>query len=316
MVEIQRSLGALYLDRGQAVEAEAVLRSGLALALELNGPAHPSTLAVRRQLGLAYLQLGRLAEAEQALRAQHGPTEAALGPWHRETGLSLDALGRLALERGDTAAAITTFEQAVAVGRQPDGRYGLDYALADLAQALQAKGDREAARARFEEARRVRVARFGASHPAVGDLDRMMGELLLESGDVAAALPWLERADQLTRLGYGPEDPRSLRAQLALARAQAGSGEGESGADRLARFAAALPADAALAPLRWEAQAYAAQALCHDQDVAGGRRMLGALDAELLAARPEGGRLSREVAGLAATCSVRLNGPTAATAAR
>ena len=94
MVDIQRNLGALYLERGQAAEAESVLRTGLSLASDLHGAGHPVTLAVRRQLGLAYLQLGRLAEAEQALHAQHGPTETLLGPRHRETGHDPRRLGQ------------------------------------------------------------------------------------------------------------------------------------------------------------------------------------------------------------------------------
>jgi serine/threonine-protein kinase len=308
MVDIQRNLGGLYLDRGQAAEAEAQLRPGLALALELHGPNHPSTLAVRRQLGLAYLQLGRLAEAEQVLHAQHGPTEATLGPQHYETGLSLDALGRLALERGDTAAATAAFEHAVAIWRQPDGRHLLDRGLADLSLALQAGGDIRAARRVLEEARRVRATRLGASHPAVGDLDRMFGELLLDTGDIAAARPWLEQAGRLTLVGYGANDPHTLQAQLALARLQsAQDGTGDDDAP-LQRFAAALPADDSLAELRWEARAYAARARCQAGATAAGERQLQALDIELRSARPEGGRLSREVAGLAASCHGRLNG--------
>jgi len=312
LVDIQRSLGMLYLDRGQATEAEQALRSGLALALELHGPDHPSTLAVRRQLGLAYLQLGRLAEAEKTLRAQHGPTEAMLGPQHRETALSLDALGRLALERGDTEAAISAFQRAVAIWRQPDGRYLLDYGLADLALALHAAGDDDAALAMLAQARSVRAARLGGSHPAVGDLDRMAGELLLDAGQTAAALPWLERGGQLTETGYGPDDRRTLQARLALQRWRALDGDGGTG---LEHFAAGLPAEPALLPLRWEAQAYAALARCRAGDTVAGRERLDALGVELRSARPEGGSQPREVARLAAACAP-LNGARRTTAAR
>ncbi|AKC86860.1 serine/threonine-protein kinase [Pseudoxanthomonas suwonensis] len=320
LVDIQRSLGVLYLDRGQVTEAEAALRAGLALALELHGPNHPSTLAVRRQLGLAYLQQGRLAEAEQTLRAQHGPTESTLGPQHRETALSLDALGRLALERGDTEAALSAFQRAVAIWRQPDGRHLLDYGLADLAAAFEAGGDGAAARATLEEARQVRAARLGASHPAVGDLDRRMGQLLLDAGEAAAAQPWLERGAQLTQVGYGADDPRTLLAWLALARLRitpdAPDVADEGPAAHLHRFAAGLPTGPALAPVHWQARAYAAQADCQDGQVADGRRQLQALDAELRSARPEGGSLSREVARLAAACHAPLNGGPQATVAR
>ena len=314
MVEIQRSLGALYLDRGQAAEAERALRSGLALSMELHGPGHPSTLAVRRQLGQAYLQLGRLAEAEQALQAQHGPTEALLGPRHRETALSLDALGRLALERGDADAAAAYFQRAVQIWRQPDGRHLLEYGLIDLALAQRAHGEAALARATLEEARKVRVARLGASHPAVGDLDRRMGEMLLDAGEIDAALTWLQRGSELTGVGYGPDDPRTRQAQLALARWQAARGDGGVA---LERFAAALPGDdPTLVPLAWEARAYAAQAHCSAGDTGLGSGRLRALDAELRSARPEGGRLARAVVALAGACDARLNAAARSTAAR
>jgi serine/threonine-protein kinase len=226
--------------------------------------------------------------------------------------MSLDALGRLALERGDTAAATAAFEHAVAIWRQPDGRHLLDRGLADLSLALQAAGDVRAARRVLEEARRVRATRLGASHPAVGDLDRMLGELLLGAGDAAAARPWLEQAGRLTLVGYGAGDPRTLQAQLALVRLQ--SAQDGNGDAPLQRFAATLPADGSLAALRWEARAYAAMARCQAGATAG-ERQLQALDTELRSARPEGGRLSREVAGLAGSCRARLNGMAASAVA-
>jgi hypothetical protein len=195
---------------------------------------------------------------------------------------------------------VSAFTRAVAIWRQPDGRHLLDYGLADLAHALQAQGDGAAARAVLAEARQARIARLGASHPAVGDLDRMMGELLLDDGQAEAARPWLERGSQLTEVGYGDDDPRTLQAQLALARWQAAAPGGD--ASGLEHFIAGLPPAPALAPLRWQARAYAAQASCGDDDGAGGRQ-LQALEAELRSARPEGGSLSREVARLAAGCA-------------
>lgn len=303
LVDISRSLGVLYLDRGQAAEAEEVLRPGLALATELHGAFHPATLAVRRQLGLACLQQGRLKEARLELEAQHDPTESVLGARHRETALSLQALGRLALESGDDEAALATLHRTVAIWREPEGRYVLDYGLADLATAQLALGDRAAARASLAEARQLRIARLGASHPAVGDLDRRMGELLFDAGQVEQARPWLERAAELTRLGYGDGDPRSLQAGLALVRLPAVPGHADEGvARRLHDFAEAVPDGGALAALRWQARALAARADCDAGDTAGGARQLFAVQEELRSARPEGGALAREVERYASGC--------------
>ena len=311
LVDIRRNLAALELDRGQAGDAEASLQPALELALDLHGPLHPATLAVRRQLGLAWLQQGRLDQAERELRAQHESTANALGQYHRETAQSLDALGRLALERGDTAAALAQLRQAVAIWRQPDGHHLLDRGLADLALAQAAHGDARGARATLEDAHRLRAARLGSSHPALGELDRQIGELLLDQGQAQDARPWLERGAQLTRLGYGADDPRSLRAELALARlppGNAAAGEGRAGeeqASALQRFAGRLPPGEAMAALRWQAQAWAAHADCQAGHVAAGTRQLQDLQAQLQLARPQGGRLPRLVAGLAADCGRR-----------
>ena len=304
LVDIGRNLAALQLERGQAGDAEASLQPALELALELHGPRHPTTLAVRRQLGLAWLQQGRLDQAERELQAQHGPTVTALGPHHRQTAQSLDALGRLALERGDTAVALAHLRQAVAIWRQTDGHPLLDRGLADLALAQAAHGEVGSARASLEEARRLRAGRLGPSHPALGELDRQVGELLLDQGQAQDARPWLERGAQLTRLGYGADDPRSLRAELALARLPADDRTDVEGlAAGLHNFADRLPAGDSMAALRWQAQAWAAHADCQAGNVAAGARQLQDLQAQLQLAQPQGGSLPRQVAALAASCS-------------
>ena len=199
----------------------------------------------------------------------------------------------------------------MAIWRQPDGHHLLDRGLADLALAQAAHGDARGARATLEDAHRLRAARLGSSHPALGELDRQIGELLLDQGQAQDARPWLERGAQLTRLGYGADDPRSLRAELALARlppGNAAAGEGRAGeeqASALQRFAGRLPPGEAMAALRWQAQAWAAHADCQAGHVAAGTRQLQDLQAQLQLARPQGGRLPRLVAGLAADCGRR-----------
>ncbi|MBP7367214.1 MAG: hypothetical protein KA925_07230, partial [Pseudoxanthomonas sp.] len=73
----------------------------------------------------------------------------------------------------------------------------------------------------------------------------------------------------------------------------------------LQRFAGRLPPGEAMAALRWQAQAWAAHADCQAGHVAAGTRQLQDLQAQLQLARPQGGRLPRLVAGLAADCGRR-----------
>ena len=298
-VQVQRSLGVLYLDRGQADESAAELVPALALATDLHGAGHPATLAVRRQLGLAWLQQGRLEEAGRMLEAQHALTRSQLGDHHRETGLSFDALGRLSLERGDLDDAVTRFGQAVAIWRQGDGHHLLDYGLHDLGLALQARGDFDAAARALEEAHRLRVQRLGASHPASGDLDRAIGELRLAMGDIQGARTWLDRGARLTALGYGADDPRSAAARLALVRAQAAP------ATALEQLLRDLPDEARLQPLRWRVRAYAAAGHCAGDRRAEARDILQDLERQMRQSRPQGGAVVREVAALSSACGAR-----------
>src|SRR5690606_26516014 len=130
------------------------------------------------------------------------------------------------------------------------------------------------------------VRRLGASHPAVGDLERSIGEALLAQGRADPARPWLERAARLTGAGYGRDDPRSVAARLALALAS------EDPAPRLEHLALALPNQARLQPLRWRALARASSSRCGTGDAAAARR-LDLLARELEQARPEGGSVNR-----------------------
>jgi serine/threonine protein kinase/tetratricopeptide (TPR) repeat protein len=299
-VEVQRSLGVLYLDRGQAEEAEAVLVPALALSSELHGASHPLSLAVRRQLGLAWLRQGRLQQAAGTLEAQHVLTRALLGSSHREAGLSLDALGRLALEQGDTGTAIARFEEAIGIWRQPDGHHLLDYGLHDLGMALQADGQWLRAEQTLREAWRLRVRRLGRSHPAVGDLERSLGEVLQAQGRPREAAPWLQRAVALTGAGYGADDPRSVAARLALAQSSADPRQ------PLAALLRQLPEQPRLRALRWRTEAGIASVRCaRGEKVAGSARQLARLATQAQALRPEGGSINRELARLAAQCPVQ-----------
>ena len=91
----------------------------------------------------------------------------------------------------------------------------------------------------------------------------------------------------------------------AIRRARSGVGHLvaiEFEVDTLEQLAEVLADTPTLAPLRWQARAFAAQADCEGGRRADGYRQLRDLQSELGLARAEGGRLSRQVADLAAAC--------------
>jgi serine/threonine-protein kinase len=301
-VAILRAIGGQQRRAGELAAAERTLREALALSEALHGAAHPDTLDSRRQLAMVYAEQGRYLAAEQDLRAIHPLLVERLGERDREVGASWNRLGVVAWELGDLATARQALARAVAVWREPDGRALLPRALANQAVVLHASGRSEDALRVLQETRRLRVALHGLRHPLVGETDRLLGEVLAALGRDAAARARLELAIDTTTAGYGPADPRTRRAVLALARFQARAGDprGLATLDELAADTASGPG---LQALRWRARAYAGEARCEAGRAAQAQPRLAALQEELRAALPDGGALAREVDAIAAACA-------------
>ena len=168
---------------------------------------------------------------------------------------------------------------------------------------LHAAGRNDDALKALYETRRLRALQFGERHPLVGDTDRMIGEVLADAGRQASALARFEQALELTTAGYGPDHPRTRRAALSLARAQARNGDPKALA-RIEAIAALAEDDPETGKLRWRARAYAAETRCHGGQQVPARAELAALQAELRAALPDGGVIPREVDAILVACDV------------
>ncbi len=108
------NLGRIYEAAGNEAKAELQFRAAVALA--------PLSVGARNDLGEFYLQSGNLTGAEAQFQAS-----AASIP----NGEAFDALGEIALRRGDRAAAEVDFRQAVNLdGFDFRGRFGLAAILA------------------------------------------------------------------------------------------------------------------------------------------------------------------------------------------
>ena len=130
----------------------------------------------------------------------------------------------------------------------------------------------------------------------------MIGEVLADSGRSAAALARFEQALELITAGYGPSHPRTQRAALSLARAQARNGD-PLAMETLVVIAAAPGADPEASKLRWRARAYVAEARCQGSEGTFARTELEALQLELRSAWPDGGVIPREVEAIRAGCN-------------
>lgn len=301
-IEIQRSLALLYRNRGETDAALATFRRARALSEDLYGQRHPMTQALRRHIAAVQVDMGQLREADEELRLLHAMTMESLGPQHRDTASSWNSMGIIAWERGDSAAAVRDIAQAVAIWRDTESMQILPGGLFNYGMVLHSAGRYDQALAALEESRRMRVGAIGASHPLIGETDRMIGEVLAARGDLEGATERFDRAVRLTRVGFGPDHPRTWFAELSMARHLTRLGRPQDAIAPLQALAAHEGGGSEAPKLRWQARAYLAEARCRLGEQERARRDLDALAGELRVALPDGGIIPREVAGLRATC--------------
>lgn len=305
LIALRRHLAETLAAQGDLAAAERTLQLAGAQAQDLYGPDHPETLFIGRLRAELALQRGELQQAGETLRQVHALTRQALGEQHRDTGLSWHALGLWALERGDTVQAVADLGRAVAIWRQPDGLRLLPQGLYDYGSALAAAGQWQAGVAAVREGRQWQAAQRGERDPGVQRGDRIMADILSAHGEPRQA------GEQLARLlrdtsQAGPEGRRQQQAlQLSWGRTLLRLGQAAEGT-RVLQALADGGGDAPLdRELRWQARLGLGQAQCA-QAPAKGRAALRRLQAEVDAARPEGGAVVRNVQAALRGCGTAL----------
>ena len=300
--EIQVSRGRLFRARGDTDTAQATFRDALVIAEEIHGEQHPTTLGVRRLLVAILVDQEHYAEAERQIAPLYALTVKALGPDHRETGLARNTRGIIALELGRMDAAIADVAEAVRIWRGTAGSQNLHGGLFNYGMVLHAAGREEEALKALLESRELRARQYGASDASVGETDRMIGEVLASKGEPDRATAYFDRAVKLTRVGLGPEHPRTLFAELSMARQLARIGQSSSALKALDALAVHPGKDSEIPKLHWSARAYAAEVRCRIGQQERARRDLDALIGELHRDRPDGGMITREVLSIRAAC--------------
>ncbi|HEY1034116.1 MAG TPA: tetratricopeptide repeat protein, partial [Pseudoxanthomonas sp.] len=301
-VEIQRSLALLYRNRGETDAALASFQRARELAEDIHGPRHPLTQALRRHIAAVQVDLGHLVEADAELRRLHAMTLESLGPNHRDAASSWNSMGIIAWERGDYDTAVRDVARAVGIWRANESLQILPGGLFNYGMVLHSAGRYDEALAALEESRQMRVSTIGASHALIGETDRMIGEVLASKGDLSGATERFDRAVRLTRVGFGPEHPRTWFAELSMARHLTRLGRPQDAIAPLEALARHDGSGSEAPKLRWLARAYQAEARCRMGEKERARRELDALAGELRTALPDGGIIPREIADLRAAC--------------
>lgn len=202
----QSNLGTLLLDQGHATDAEAAFMQALQVAEELSRRA-PDDAARQLELAQSHAWLadaraaqGRFAEATVQREQETALYEdiLALNPKNLDAKDALlvaeRELGGLALARGEIALALSQLRRAVALGEEllaPDqdntaSAQNAAAALADLGEALEDNGDRNAAGASALRAREI-ATRLVERDPSVVMWQARLCRSLLLQARLAAA---------------------------------------------------------------------------------------------------------------------------------
>lgn len=300
-VEIGWNIAARLRDLGQVDASEREARNALAIAQEVNGAQHPTTLSARRQVAAIHVDQGRFALAENEFREIRDQLTARLGADHTDLSATYNSLGVIAWERGQLSDAVAALRRAIEIARKHGDTGRLAGTLFNLAMVLHEQGRDREALTLLRESRQLRDARYGVDHPLLGDTDRLEGEVLLALNERDRGLGLLGEAVRQTRAGYGATHSHTRRAELSLAYSQALAGD----LDALAQLDAlsALPnADIELRKIGWLAQAYAARVRCNGATQAQARERLDILHRALTTQRPDGSAIGREIDSIRANC--------------
>jgi serine/threonine protein kinase/tetratricopeptide (TPR) repeat protein len=155
-------LSAITYSMGNRDEAVALQRRAIALREQIHGPNHPELVPSLQNLAV---MLGGTREQSRPLHERaYAISMAAHGEDHVSVAIQLCALGRFDRLDGDFAAADQKISRALAIISDPrdlDRAIPLTYA----GHIDEDRGDCEAGRAHFEEARGVVESSVGADHP-------------------------------------------------------------------------------------------------------------------------------------------------------
>ncbi|MBS1122410.1 MAG: serine/threonine kinase family protein [Deltaproteobacteria bacterium] len=217
--QILANLAGVYRDAGRFDEALAALAEALPIQEKASGSDHPLVASALYIKGEIYGDQGKydlaLAAHTRALEIRR----AALGDDHPDVAASHDALGLLAMRRGDAKTARKIFDDVLAIQNRiaPDS---LDIArtLSYAADAHLETGDVRGALRMYERGLAIDEQQLGPAHPDLAIDLTGVGIARHRLGDARAALEALERA--LT-LAEAPNAERVVRGRAELAAADA-----------------------------------------------------------------------------------------------
>ena len=238
--EALRLLGRVLMQRGEPLEAEALLRR-LAAAAEQRWSLGTDDITVLTDLANLVQLQGKYLDAEKLLRRALAAQKKVVGVAHPDYAFVLHSLALVLRDRGRYEEAEEMLRQAAAIIKRAVGKEHFQYAstIGALGAVLMARGKFPAAESMIRESLAI-LARAGRAETAeyVTALHGI-GRILLERGKVAEAEVQLREAIALEVKILGEGHPIYGQSLHELARCLSEQGKYDE-ADKLLRRALSI----------------------------------------------------------------------------
>ncbi|MFI0486801.1 FxSxx-COOH system tetratricopeptide repeat protein, partial [Actinomadura sp. 9N215] len=198
-----------YLVQGQALQAQRLLTTAVAIAEAAYGPDHPNVAASLGNLAATYRDLGQPGEAKPLEERALAIAEAAYGPDHPDVATRLGNLAAIYSDLGQPGEAKPLEERALAIA---EAAYGPDHPdvatrLGNLASTYRDLGQPDQAKPLEERALAITEAAYGPDHPTAATILGNLAATYRDLGQPDQAKPLEERALAITEAAYGPHHP-------------------------------------------------------------------------------------------------------------
>ena len=213
------NLASVAVWKGDFVTAERYQREAMTIFQATISRNHPDHAAALATLGYILAQRDKYSEAEEALNEALEIERNVFGPNNQHVAETEAHLGILYEREGDLPRAIEATQQAVriATDRLGPNHYLTGYYLDNLAGLYLNAGNLTDAEKYAHEALAVYARSLPARHLYVASTRRLLGEILLQRGQQAAAESELRVAVEIDTALDGADGWRTARAQASLA---------------------------------------------------------------------------------------------------
>jgi tetratricopeptide (TPR) repeat protein len=229
---LMNQLGLLLQDKARYVEAEPMVRRGLAIIEAGSGPDHPEVAIRLNNLADLLRTTNRLAEAEPLFRRALAIDEASYGLDHPAVARDLGNLAVLLEQTKPLSGAEPLLQRALAIDEASKGRNHplVALRLRNLALLLQNINRLSEAEPLLRRALAIDEASYGLNHPAVARDLNNLAALLRATNELNDAESLYRRALAIDEASYGPNHPHVATilnnlAELLLATNRLGEAE-------------------------------------------------------------------------------------------